>query len=63
LESSSAGRSPARGRETFIDIYSKAVCARLYDHKTLVTPASLLNSCCRCSQHEVKLLCVLTDLL
>ena len=50
-------------QQTFVDTYSKAVCARLYDRKTLLTPASLLNSCCRCSQHEVKLLCVLTDLL
>jgi len=36
-------------QQTFVDTYSKAVCAKLYDRKTLLTPASLLNSCCRCS--------------
>jgi transposase InsO family protein len=50
-------------QQTFIDTYAKVACAKLYDRKTPITAADLLND--RVipffDSHEVKLLCMLTD--
>src|SRR6516165_6588350 len=50
-------------QQTFIDTYAKVACAKLYDRKTPITAADLLND--RVvpffEEHEVKLLRVLTD--
>ena len=50
-------------QQTFIDTYSKVACAKLYDRKTSITAADLLND--RVvpffDSQEVKLLRVLTD--
>ena len=50
-------------QQTFIDTYAKVACAKLYDRKTPVTAADLLND--RVipffDSHDVKLLRVLTD--
>jgi transposase InsO family protein len=50
-------------QQTFIDTYSKVACAKLYDRKTPITAADLLND--RVvpffDSQEVKLLRVLTD--
>jgi hypothetical protein len=49
--------------QTFIDAYDKVACAKLYDRKTPITAADLLND--RVipffDSHDVKLLRVLTD--
>jgi hypothetical protein len=52
-------------QQTFVDTYSKVACAKLYDRKTPITAADLLNDRVLplFEQHEVKLLRVLTDLL
>src|ERR1700747_192766 len=50
-------------QQTFIDTYAKVACAKLYDRKTPITAADLLND--RVvpffEEHDVKLLRVLTD--
>jgi transposase InsO family protein len=50
-------------QQTFIDTYAKVACAKLYDRKTPITAADLLND--RVipffDSHEVKLLRMLTD--
>jgi len=50
-------------QQTFIDTYTKVACAKLYDRKTPITAADLLND--RVipffDSHDVKLLRVLTD--
>ena len=50
-------------RQTFIDTYSKVVLAKLYDRKTPLTAADLLND--RVvpffEEHEISLLRMLTD--
>ena len=50
-------------QQTFIDTYAKVACAKLYDRKTPITAADLLND--RVipffDSHDVKLLRVLTD--
>ena len=46
-------------QQTFIDTYSKVPCAKLYDRKTPITAADLLNDLF--DSQEVKLLRVLTD--
>ena len=50
-------------QQTFIDTYAKVACAKLYDRKTPITAADLLND--RMipffDSHDVKLLRVLTD--
>src|ERR1700736_5778611 len=50
-------------QQTFIDTYAKVACAKLYDRKTRITAADLLND--RVipffDSHEVKLLRMLTD--
>jgi transposase InsO family protein len=61
-----AGVSQGVGRiyqQTFVDTYSKVACAKLYDRKTPITAADLLNDRVLplFEQHEVKLLRVLTD--
>ena len=50
-------------QETFIDTYSKVAFAKLYDRKTPVTAADLLNDRVRpfFEEHEVSLLRMLTD--
>jgi len=50
-------------QQTFVDTYSKLACAKLYDRKTPITAADLLNDRVLplFEQHEVKLLRVLTD--
>src|SRR5207344_2707378 len=50
-------------QQTFVDTYSKVACAKLYDRKTPITAADLLNDRVLplFEQHEVKLLRVLTD--
>ena len=50
-------------QQTFVDTYSKVVCAKLYDRKTPITAADLLNDRVLplFEQHEVKLLRMLTD--
>jgi hypothetical protein len=50
-------------QQTFIDTYAKVTCAKLYDRKTPITAADLLND--RVipffDSHEVRLLRMLTD--
>jgi transposase InsO family protein len=50
-------------QQTFIDTYAKVACAKLYDRKTPITAADLLND--RVipffDSHDVKLLRILTD--
>ena len=52
-----------RYQQTFIDTYSKVACAKLYDRKTPITAAELLND--RVipffDEHEIPLCRVLTD--
>jgi transposase InsO family protein len=50
-------------RQTFIDTYTKVVCAKLYDRKTPITAADLLNDRVLplFEERDVKLLRVLTD--
>src|SRR6201999_3163479 len=50
-------------QQTFIDTYSKVVCAKLYDRKTPITAADVLNDRVLplFDSHDVKLLRVLTD--
>ena len=50
-------------QQTFIDTYSKVACAKLYDRKTPITAADLLNDRVLpfFDGHEVKLLRLLTD--
>src|SRR5580704_1679501 len=50
-------------QQTFIDTYAKVACAKLYDRKTPITAADLLNDRVLpfFEQHDVKLLRVLTD--
>ena len=50
-------------QQTFIDTYTKVACAKLYDRKTPITAADLLNDRVLpfFEEHEVKLLRVLTD--
>ncbi len=50
-------------QQTFIDTYSKVACAKLYDRKTPITAADLLNDRVLpfFDEHEVKLLRMLTD--
>ena len=50
-------------QQTFIDTYSKVACAKLYDRKTPITAADLLNDRVLpfFDSQEVKLLRVLTD--
>jgi transposase InsO family protein len=50
-------------QQTFIDTYAKVACAKLYDRKTPITAADLLNNrgIPFFDSHEVKLLRVLTD--
>jgi transposase InsO family protein len=50
-------------QQTFIDTYSKVACAKLYDRKTPITAADLLNDRVLplFDEHNVKLLRVLTD--
>jgi hypothetical protein len=45
-------------QQTFIDTYSKVVCAKLYDRKTPITAADFLNDRVLplFEEHEVKLL-------
>jgi hypothetical protein len=37
-------------QQTFIDTYAKVGFAKLYDRKTPLTAADLLNECCRCTR-------------
>ena len=50
-------------QQTFIDTYSKVVCAKLYDTKTPLTAADLLNDRVLpfFEEHEISLLRILTD--
>ena len=50
-------------QQTFIDTYSKVVFAKLYDRKTPVTAADLLNDRVLAffEEHEISLLRMLTD--
>jgi hypothetical protein len=50
-------------QQTFIDTYTKVSFAKLYDRKTPITAADLLNDRVLpfCEEHDVKLLRVLTD--
>src|SRR2546430_792047 len=50
-------------QQTFIDTYAKVSFAKLYDRKTLITAADLMNDRVLpfFEEHEVKLLRVLTD--
>jgi transposase InsO family protein len=50
-------------QQTFVDSYSKVACAKLYDRKTPITAADLLNDQVvpLFDAHEIKLLRVLTD--
>ena len=50
-------------KQTFIDTYAKVACAKLYDRKTPITAADLLNDRVipLFDSHDVKLLRVLTD--
>jgi transposase InsO family protein len=50
-------------QQTFVDTYSKVVCAKLYDRKTPITAADLLNDRVvpLFDVHEIPLLRVLTD--
>ena len=59
----SEGRRPGLPAETFIDTYAKVAYAKLYDRKTPITAADLLNDRVLpfFEEHDVKLLRVLTD--
>src|ERR1700730_3232266 len=50
-------------QQTFIDTYAKVACAKLYDRKTPITAADLLNDQVipLFDSHDVRLLRVLTD--
>ena len=50
-------------QQTFIDTYSKVVCAKLYDRKTPLTAADLVNDRVipLFESHDVKLTRILTD--
>ena len=50
-------------QQTFIDTYAKVACAKLYDRKTPITAADLLNDPVIpfFDSHDVKLLGILTD--
>lgn len=50
-------------QQTFVDTYSKVACAKLYDRKTPITAAELLNDRVvpLFEEHEIPLLRVLTD--
>jgi transposase InsO family protein len=50
-------------QQTFIDTYTKVACAKLYDRKTPITAADLLNDRVLplFEEYDVKLLRVLTD--
>ena len=50
-------------QQTFIDTYSKVVCAKLYDRKTPITAADLVNDRVipLFESHDVKLQRILTD--
>ena len=50
-------------QQTFIDTYTKVACAKLYDRKTPITAADLLNDRVLplFEDHDVKLLRILTD--
>jgi hypothetical protein len=50
-------------QQTFIDTYAKVACAKLYDRKTPITAADLLNDRVLplFEEHDVKLLRVLTN--
>ena len=50
-------------QQTFIDTYSKVVCAKLYDRKTPITAADLVNDRVipLFESHDVKLTRILTD--
>jgi len=50
-------------QQTFIDTYAKVACAKLYDRKTPITAADLLNDQVLpfFEEHDVKLLRILTD--
>ena len=50
-------------QQTFIDTYTKVACTKLYDRKTPITAADLLNDRVLplFESHDVKLLRVLTD--
>src|SRR5262245_14483896 len=50
-------------QQTFIDTYAKVACAKLYDRKTPITAADLLNDRVipLFDGHDVKLLRLLTD--
>jgi transposase InsO family protein len=50
-------------QQTFVDTYSKLVCVKLYDRKTPITAADLLNDRVvpLFDEHEIPLLRVLTD--
>jgi len=50
-------------QQTFIDTYAKIACAKLYDRKTPITAADLLNDQVLpfFEEHDVKLLRILTD--
>src|SRR5262249_28903434 len=50
-------------QQTFIDTYTKVACAKLYDRKTPITAADLLNDRVipLFDGHDVKLLRLLTD--
>jgi hypothetical protein len=50
-------------QQTFIDTYTKVACAKLYDRKTPITAADLLNDRVLpfFDSHEVKVLRILTD--
>src|SRR5262249_4292574 len=50
-------------QQTFIDTYAKVACAKLYDRKTPITAADLLNDRVipLVESHDVKLMRILTD--
>jgi len=50
-------------QQTFIDTYAKMACAKLYDRKTPITAADLLNDRVipRFDSHQVRLMRILTD--
>jgi hypothetical protein len=50
-------------QQTFIDTYTKVACAKLYDRKTPITAADLLNNRVLplFEEHDVKLLRALSD--
>jgi transposase InsO family protein len=57
------GNARGKGKLTFIDTYAKVACAKLYDRKTPITAADLLNDQVipLFDSHDVRLLRVLTD--